>query len=80
MKAVQYFTDEYLEQCKKMTPLQIMHFQESFRLLNEPNEKSKLISIRVPENLLRAFKGKCNIQSEKYQSKIKELMVEWINK
>jgi len=30
---VQYFTDEYLERCKTMTPLQILEFLEDFRTL-----------------------------------------------
>lgn len=33
MRPVQYFTDEYLEQCKQMTPEQILQFLEEFRLL-----------------------------------------------
>lgn len=33
MRPVQYFTDEYLEQCKLMTPEQILQFLEEFRLL-----------------------------------------------
>lgn len=33
MRPVQYFTDEYLEQCKQMTPEQILQFLEDFRLM-----------------------------------------------
>jgi hypothetical protein len=33
MRPVQYFTPEYLEQCKQMTPGQILQFLEEFRLL-----------------------------------------------
>lgn len=33
MRPVQYFTDEYLERCKQMTPEQILQFLEEFRLL-----------------------------------------------
>ncbi len=33
MKAIQHFTPEYLEACKKMTPMQIAEFLEEFRLM-----------------------------------------------
>ena len=33
MRPVQYFTPEYLAQCKQMTPEQILQFLEEFRLL-----------------------------------------------
>jgi hypothetical protein len=32
-KAVQYFTAEYLKECAKMTPDQIIDFLENYRLL-----------------------------------------------
>jgi hypothetical protein len=32
-KPVQYFSDEYLEECKKMTPFQIIEFLENYRKL-----------------------------------------------
>lgn len=32
-RPVQYFTKEYLQQCKKMTPMQIIQFLEEFREL-----------------------------------------------
>jgi len=31
MRPVQYFTDEYPEQCKKMKPEQALQFLEDFR-------------------------------------------------
>lgn len=33
-KPVQYFTDEYLEHCKKLKPEHILRFLEEFRLLH----------------------------------------------
>ncbi|MEZ5539796.1 MAG: hypothetical protein R3E63_07585 [Pseudomonadales bacterium] len=33
MKTTQFFTDDYLQQCQKMTPAQIVQFLEEFRLL-----------------------------------------------
>jgi hypothetical protein len=33
MKAVQYFTPEYLERCSKMSPTEILQFLEEFRLM-----------------------------------------------
>lgn len=80
-KAVQYFSDEYLEHCKKMSPLQIAQFLEDFRLLQlreKPRGKSKLISMKVPEHLLSAFKAACEVQGVPYQSRIKDLMRDYL--
>ncbi|MBI2070671.1 MAG: hypothetical protein HYT79_08725 [Elusimicrobia bacterium] len=78
-KAVQYFSDEYLEQCRKLTPEQILEFLEDFRALNAPGAKSKsrLISMKVPENLLSAFKTKSALAGIPYQAQIKRLMRRW---
>jgi predicted DNA binding CopG/RHH family protein len=79
MKAVQKFTDEYLESCRGMTPDQVLDFLEDFRRLHEARPAtSKLISIKVPEDLLRAFKTKAALAQTPYQAKIKALMKEWI--
>jgi len=78
MRPVQYFSDEYLEQCKKMTPKQILEYLESFRLLNGPEDKTKLISIKIPESMLKVFRTKCELNGVKYQTQIKNLMKEWI--
>jgi len=80
MKAVQYFSDEYLEQCKKMTPEQIVRFLDDFRQLQgvQPESRSKLISLKVPEDLLRAFRTRCDMEGVKYQTQIKKLMSSWL--
>lgn len=78
MKTVQYFSDEYLEHCRKLSPDQIAQFLEDFRLMNQQEGKSKLISIKIPENLLRSFRIKCELSGSRYQTQIKELMREWI--
>lgn len=84
MKALQTFSDEYLEQCKKMKPAQILEFLENFRLLHSANreasDKSVLISIKVPQSLLSAFKNLSELHGLKYQTQIKALMKEWIAK
>lgn len=80
MKPVQYFSDEYLEQCKKMTPLQIVQFLDDFRKLNEKKEPSILISLKVPQSLLRNFKFECKKRNLKYQTQIKQLMQDWLKK
>ncbi len=78
MKPVQYFSDEYLEQCKGATPLQILEFLEQYRLMQSKQAASKLISMKVPEPLLQAFRRKCELEGLKYQTQIKKLMQEWI--
>ena len=80
MRPVQYFTPEYLEQCRAMSPAQILRFLEDFRLLHgRPRaEKSKLISLKVPESLLEVFRAKAALSGVPYQTQIKRLMRDWL--
>lgn len=78
MRPVQYFTSEYLENCRKMSPDQIVQFLDDFRKIQAPRDKSKLISIKVPESLLHAFRTKCELENKKYQTQIKKLMAAWL--
>jgi len=60
----------------------IVRFLEDFRKISHPKSqsKSKLISIKIPEPLLAAFKYKASLEKIAYQTKIKELMVEYLKK
>jgi len=80
MKPVQYFSDEYLQQCQGMTPDQIIRFLDDFRQLHGSGirSQSKLISIKVPENLLSAFKACATLIGVPYQTQIKALMNAWV--
>ncbi|MEQ1802213.1 MAG: hypothetical protein ABL989_09850 [Gammaproteobacteria bacterium] len=84
MKAVQYFTPEYLEQCRQMTPDQIIRFVDDFRRLHGGQQagvarvKSRLISLKVPEDLLGAFRAKARLAGRPYQTQIKDLMKAWV--
>lgn len=80
-RPVQYFSDEYLERCKEMTPDQIIQFLDDFRRLHgaNTNSKSKLISIKIPENLLNVFKAQAARHGTPYQTQIKKLMREWVS-
>ena len=75
MKAVQHFTPDYLRQCRQMP--------EDFRRLHggaaatKPG-KSRLISLKVPEDLLAAFRDKARLEGRAYQTQIKELMRQWV--
>ena len=82
MKTVQIFSEEYLEQCRKMTPKQIISFLEDFRNLHlgKKKQKSKLISIKIPEMMLKSFKSKAKISGLRYQTQIKVLMEQWLTK
>jgi len=78
-RPVQLFTDEYLEQCKKMSTEQILRFLDDYRKLQAARPcKSKLISMKIPEDLLSAFRQKAEASGSRYQTKIKELMREWV--
>lgn len=80
MKSVQYFPKEYLERCASMKPEQILQFLEDFRKLHsyDKSQRTKLISIKVPENLLNAFRAKARVSGIPYQTQIKRLMEEWM--
>ncbi|MBI4468967.1 MAG: hypothetical protein HY650_06575 [Acidobacteria bacterium] len=81
MKPVQYFSSEYLEHCRSMRPEQIVRFLEDFRTLVDSRTrafKSRLISLKVPEPLLEAFKVKARLNSIPYQTQIKRLMSQWL--
>ena len=84
MKALQLFSPEYLEQCKKMKPKQILEFLEDFRKLHSVDrfkkDRSILISMKVPESVLRAFKVAADLKGVKYQTQIKVLMKDWLRK
>ncbi len=80
MKGLQKFTPEYLEQCRKMSPDAIARFLDDFRMLHAPKAKSRLISMKVPEPLLSAFKARCRVEGERYQTKIKALMTAWVER
>lgn len=79
MKAVQKFSDEYLANCREMTPDQIVGFLDDFRrLCGSTPARSKLISMKVPEDLLHAFKAKSALIGRPYQTQIKRLMKAWL--
>ncbi len=78
MRPVQYFSDDYLEQCRTATPEQVLTFLENYRQMQGGEDKSKLISIKVPESLLSAFRQKCELHGLKYQTQIKQLMRDWL--
>ena len=78
MRPLQYFSEEYLERCKSATPEAILEYLEGFRLMNQPSKKSKLISIKMPNSLLEAFRRKCELEEVRYQTQIKKLMAQWL--
>jgi predicted DNA binding CopG/RHH family protein len=74
-KAVQKFTQERLAQDAKLSPAEIVRFLEEFANVVTGDEgKRKLISLRVPERLLRQFKHKALKEGTRYQTRIVELM------
>ena len=81
-KTLQYFSDDYLNASKQLTPEQILQFLDDFRVLHGTKQiksKSKLISIKIPHNLLNAFRTKALINGVPYQTIIKRLMTDWLH-
>jgi len=79
-KTLQLFTAEYLQECKHLSTAQICQFLEDFRSLHRGagEDERILISMKVPKQLLRAFRQKCELYGVKYQTHIQELMREWL--
>lgn len=83
MTIVQYFSEDYLAKCRGMRPEQVIRFLDDFRRLHgrrRPPPKSRLISIKVPEPLLDAFKAAANRAGVPYQTQIKRLMSLWLER
>lgn len=80
-RPVQYFSDEALAAGAKLSPEQVLRFLEDFRRLHAApkNRKARLISLRVPEELLAAFKAKADLEAIPYQVQIKRLMSAWVD-
>jgi predicted DNA binding CopG/RHH family protein len=78
MRPLQRFSPEYLESIRDVSPDQVVRFLDEFRQIHAPNRPSRLISMRVPEPLLESFKNRCRIEGSRYQTRIKELMLEWL--
>ncbi len=79
MKPIQYFDDEYLKQSRSFSTEAILEYLENFRLMQKPEDKSRLISMKVSESLLESFKAKSELHQVKYQTQIKKLMIDWVN-
>jgi len=79
MTTVQYFSDEHLEQCRELSTDQILQFLNDFQQLHSRQKsKTKLISIKVPEDLSGAFRTKAERAKVPYQTQIKKLMKHWV--
>jgi predicted DNA binding CopG/RHH family protein len=79
VKTVQYFSDAHLEQCRHLTTDQILQFLNDFQQLHSRQpSRTKLISIKVSEDLLGAFRTKAELAKIPYQTQIKKLMKQWV--
>ncbi len=78
-RPVQFFDDQYLKRCTKMSATQICRFLEEFRLIHaQKHSPKKLISIRIPENILNAAKLKAEAIGVPYQIQIQRLIEQWV--
>lgn len=59
---------------------EIVEFLELFKQLADPrtHKPAKLISIKIPEPLLATFRFKAERENKRYQTKIKELMLDYV--
>ncbi len=80
MRPVQYFSPEYLQECRKMSVADRLQFLEDFRELQDrrPIPKSRLISMRIDESLLERFKEKATLAGLPYQTLLKHLIRDYL--
>ena len=78
--SLQRFSKTQLERGRTLSPSQVLRFIEDYRAIHLPRERqrSKLISLKLSEPLLRAFKDKSQLTGVPYQSQIKALMRQWL--
>ncbi len=71
-------TKQIHKKMDKLSAEQVVRFLEDFgQTVTGKDKKTKLISVRVPENILNSFKQKCAGNHQKYQTIIVQLMREW---
>ena len=75
-RPIQYFTEQQLENAKSLSQEEILDFLENFKNLvaTKPKSSTKPISLRIPEDLLAAFKSQARLEGIRYQTKIVELI------
>lgn len=78
-RPVQRFSDEYLQRCRELSAVDIVRFLDDFkRIHGNRQSRSRLISLKVPEPLLAAFRTKARLGGVRYQTQIKNLMRQWL--
>lgn len=78
-RPVQTFSDEYLARCRELSAMDIVRFLDHFkRIHGHVESRSRLISLKVPEPLLAAFKIESRLRGIPYQTQIKNLMRQWL--
>lgn len=78
-RPVQTFSDEYLARCRELSAMDIVRFLDDFkRIHGHVESRSRLISLKVPEPLLAAFKIESRLRGIPYQTQIKNLMRQWL--
>lgn len=68
------------EKSKRIKPIDALNFLEEMRTLNSKIDgPKKMISIRVPENLLSLLKSKAGFEDRKYQNLIIEAIRQYLD-
>lgn len=78
-RPLQTFSDDYLQRCRDLSPMDIVRYLDDFkRIHGQVESRSRLISLKVPEPLLAAFKTRARLRGVRYQTQIKILMRQWL--
>lgn len=63
----------------KPNPEQVWKFLEDYnQIIQGKDQVTQAISLRIPKNILEAFKSKAQFKGLKYQTQIVKLMRDWI--
>jgi len=80
-KTLQKLSRDQIRASQKLSAESILQFQDDFQKMNQGlDEPAKMISIRIPANILRSLKLMAQTQNRGYQSLMIELVRSGLNK
>ena len=79
MKAVQYFTEEYLEQCRGASPEAVLEYLENFRLMLAQESDEDCLKLDLPASLIHRLRIKCGQEGGDASAIVEALIEAWLN-
>ena len=79
MKAVQYFSDEYLEQCRGASPEAILEYLENFRLMLAQEPEKERLKLNLSAPLIHRLQIQCEREGEEASAVVEGLIEAWLS-